>query len=121
MEGQWEVILLTEVEDWYLRLCREEPRIADRVLNAIDLLAALGPQLGRPWVDTLSGSRHHNLKELRPTRSGSHIRILFAFDPGRRAIFLVAGDKRRNWRRWYDVNIPVAEERYDEWLSKEKL
>jgi hypothetical protein len=53
------------------------------------------------------------LKELRPgSAGGSEIRILFAFDPVRRAVLLVAGDKAGNWQRWYDINIPVAERRY---------
>lgn len=53
------------------------------------------------------------MKELRPGSTGStEIRILFAFDPNRRAILLVAGDKSGNWSKWYDDNIPVAEDRY---------
>ncbi|WP_438860658.1 type II toxin-antitoxin system RelE/ParE family toxin [Amycolatopsis solani] len=42
----------------------------------------------------MQGSRLHNLKELRPASAGSsEIRILFAFDPVRRAVLLVAGDE----------------------------
>lgn len=52
------------------------------------------------------------MKEL---RTGS-IRILFAFDPKREAILLVAGNKRDQWTRWYKVAVPVADDRYDEWL-----
>lgn len=117
MDEQWEIILMPEVEEWYLDLCNHEPDIANRILRAIDILAEKGPTLGRPWVDKLAGSRHHNLKELRPTRGGSHTRILFVFDPTRQAILLVAGDKAGNWKRWYDVNIPIAEQRYDNWLN----
>lgn len=32
--------------------------------------------------------------------------MLFAFDPQRKAIFLVAGDKAGKWDKWYRVNIP---------------
>jgi hypothetical protein len=72
-------------------------------------------------VDTVVGSRHNNLKELRPGSSGrSEVRILFAFDPKRRAIFLVAGDKHGQWQRWYKENIPIADDRYDEHLAKLK-
>lgn len=57
--------------------------------------------LGRPLVDRITGSRIHNLKELRPGSSASsEIRILFVFDPERRAVLLVAGDKAGDWRRW---------------------
>ncbi len=77
------------------------------------MLAREGPQLGRPLVDRISGSCRHNLKELRPASAGrTEIRILFVFDPVRRAVLLVAGDKAGNWKRWYDINIPIAEERY---------
>jgi hypothetical protein len=37
------------------------------------------------------------------------VRILFAFDPVRRAVLLAAGDKPSNWRRWYDTAVPLAE------------
>lgn len=58
--------------------------------------------------------RHKNLKELHPGSSGrSEIRILFAFDPRRQAILLVAGDKAGAWKKWYATNIPLAEERLD--------
>jgi hypothetical protein len=60
-----------------------------RVVQALDLLAEEGPGLGRPLVDTIHGSSLANLKELRP----GTVRILFAFDPWRSSILLVAGDK----------------------------
>ena len=66
-------------------------------------------------MDTVVGSRHRNMKELRPGSSGrSELRILFAFDPRREAIMLVAGGKSGEWKRWYRVNIPVADDRLDE-------
>ncbi|MEV6104125.1 type II toxin-antitoxin system RelE/ParE family toxin [Streptomyces sp. NPDC051940] len=86
---------------------------AEQVEDAIDALAAYGPTLGRPLVDRIKGAEQHHLKELRPGSSGSsEIRILFAFDPVRRAVLLVAGDKAGSWNRWYEANIPVAEKRY---------
>ncbi|MGW0889086.1 type II toxin-antitoxin system RelE/ParE family toxin [Micrococcus luteus] len=81
---------------------------------ALEALRADGPSLGRPLVDTLTGARHKNFKELRPDSSGrTEIRILFAFDPCRQAILLVAGDKAGAWKKWYPKNIPLAEERLD--------
>ncbi|MCO5310254.1 MAG: type II toxin-antitoxin system RelE/ParE family toxin [Austwickia sp.] len=65
------------------------------------MLQERGPALGRPLVDTVTASRHRNMKELRPGSSGrSELRILFAFDPKRQAILLVAGDKAGDWQRW---------------------
>lgn len=113
----WEIELHDEVDRWFVDLCREDPVSADRVEEAIDMLAREGPQLGRPLVDRLKGSSLHNLKELRPASAGSsEIRILFAFDPARHALLLVAGDKAGNWQRWYDLNIPIAERRFREHL-----
>ncbi|MBS5918285.1 MAG: type II toxin-antitoxin system RelE/ParE family toxin [Varibaculum cambriense] len=85
-----------------------------QVVAALEILQEHGPALGRPLVDNISGSRHRNMKELRPGSSGkSEIRILFAFDPIRQAILLVAGDKSGQWQRWYRKNIPIADELYD--------
>ncbi|MGH8824559.1 MAG: type II toxin-antitoxin system RelE/ParE family toxin [Jiangellaceae bacterium] len=106
-----EVNLHPEVDAWYLDLDHDT---ANRVEQAIDMLAAEGPGLGRPLVDHVKASRHHNMKELRATTS---VRILFAFDPRREAILLVAGDKRGQWDRWYKTSVPVADDRYDEWLD----
>ena len=112
-EVSWEVLLLEPVNDWFLALCKEDPATADKVEEAIDELAACGPQLGRPLVDRIHGSRIHNLKELRPRVPGtSEIRLLFVFDPAREAIVLVAGDKAGRWSAWYAEAIPLAEERY---------
>jgi len=67
------------------------------------------------------GSRHNNMKELRPGSSGrSELRVLFAFDPDRHAILLVAGDKSGNWQKWYRVNIPLADELLTEHLKRRK-
>jgi hypothetical protein len=114
----WTVILVDEVANWYLGLVNDEPATAELVAAAIDLLEADGPTLGRPLVDSIEGSSIRNLKELRPgSRGRSEIRILFAFDPERQAVLLVAGDKAGNWTRWYDDNIPLAERRFEAWLS----
>src|SRR5690625_126752 len=101
----WEVILLEEVDDWF---CALDAVTGSAVAGAIDYLADKGPAAGRPVVDRVKGSRFHHMKELRP--SGTSIRILFIFDTARRAVLLLAGDKSGRWKRWYDDNIPVAEE-----------
>lgn len=65
----------------------------EQVVAAVELLEEHGPHLGRPLVDSVVGSRHKNMKELRPGSSGrSELRLLFAFDPERSAIILVAGE-----------------------------
>lgn len=92
-----------------------------QVVAAIELLEDRGPQLGRPIVDTVSSSRHRNMKELRPGSSGrSELRVLFAFDPERSAIMLISGDKAGNLTRWYRKNIPVADDLFDDHLRRLK-
>lgn len=92
---------------------------AEALLAAIRVLRDRGPALGRPLVDTIEGSRHKNMKELRPGSTGrSEIRVLFAFDLERQAILLVGGDKSEDWSRWYDVNIPVTDDRFDAHLAR---
>lgn len=87
----------------------------EALLAAIRVLRVEGPNLGRPLVDTVKGSRHPNMKELRPGSTGrTEIRVLFAFDKVRMAILLVGGDKSDNWRGWYREEIPIADERFDE-------
>jgi hypothetical protein len=112
-EVRWEILLLEPVNDWFLALCKDDPLTADKIEEALDELALCGPQLGRPLVDRIHGSKIHNLKELRPRVPGTaEVRLLFVFDPEREAIVLVAGDKAGRWRTWYAEAIPLAEERY---------
>ncbi len=73
--------------------------------------------LGRPYADRLHGSRHHQLKELRPrTNDDSELRVLFAFTTDRRGALLVGGDKATGgqWNAWYERWIPMADDLLDE-------
>lgn len=114
----WEVILVDEVDDWFADLAKEDVDSAELVTAAIDMLEEHGPTLSRPLADRVKGSSRHSMKELRPGSAGSsEIRILYIFDPQRRAILLVASDKEGQWREWYRQNIPMAERRYERWLA----
>ncbi len=102
------------IADWLASLDDDS---REQIVAAIELLEDRGPQLGRPIVDTVTSSRHRNMKELRPGSSGrSELRILFAFDPKRAAIMLIAGNKAGNWVRWYKKNIPLADDLFDDHL-----
>jgi hypothetical protein len=91
--------------------------LQDELLAHAKLLAAFGPDLGRPTVDTLKGSRHTNMKELRFSWNGQVWRVAFAFDPQRQAILLVGGDKGgADQRRFYKRLLAVADARYDDHL-----
>lgn len=74
----WEVEYTDEFEGWWLGLGEGEQ---ESIRVAVDKLEQYGPALGRPLVDTIKGSRHPNMKELRSL--GGNIRVLFAFDPRR--------------------------------------
>lgn len=73
--------------------------------------------LGRPYADTVKGSRHANMKELRTQSLGRPLRTFFAFDPRRAAILLIGGDKTGD-KRFYDRMIPVADRLYDEHVAR---
>ncbi len=91
--------------------------LQDELLAHAKLLAEFGPNLGRPTVDTLKGSQHTNMKELRFSWNGQVWRVAFAFDPHRQAILLVGGDKGgADQRRFYKRLITLADERFDNHL-----
>lgn len=108
----WEVEVTDQFKAWYADLTAEDQLI---VGAAVEILEVEGPSLGRPFVDTIKGARHRNMKELRPTASS--IRVLFAFDPRRMAILLLGGNKRRRWKAFYQEAIPLADDLYDEHLE----
>ena len=92
--------------------------VQDELLAHARLLEVFGPHLGRPRVDTLNGARHANMKELRFAADGGVWRVAFAFDPRRRAILLVCGDKSgRSERRFYKQLLKKADERFDQHLA----
>lgn len=95
--------------------------VQDELLAQAKLLEVFGPALGRPRVDTLNGSRHANMKELRFQVADGVWRVAFAFDPKRQAILLVAGNKAGvSERRFYRQLIKKADERFDAYLDRLK-
>ncbi|PXX68719.1 hypothetical protein DFR70_102404 [Nocardia tenerifensis] len=112
----WDIYQTDEVAAWVAELRRIDPDAAAHVEAAVDVLSEHGPTLGRPLVDTLSGTSLANLKELRPRQT--MIRILFVFDPWRSAILLVGGDKTGQWNAWYQRAIPQAEALYEIYLKE---
>ncbi len=82
------------------------------------VLEEFGPQLGRPRFDALKDTRHANMKELRFSAADGEWRVAFAFDPKRRAILLVAGDKSGgSEKRFYRELIRKADDRFDAHLA----
>ncbi len=115
---EWEIRVTDEWLAWYRTVDRASQAL---IVDAIDRLADSGPSLGRPLVDRITGSRVHNMKELRPASAGrSEIRILFVFDPWRSAILLLGGDKSGSWHGWYEKWLPEAERIYEEYLEERR-
>ena len=101
----------------------EREALPDEVRDKLDavvlLLEQYGPQLGRPYVDTLSGSDHAKMKEIRVSEQGAW-RFALAFDEERNAVVLVGGNKQgKNQKRFYKGLIATADQRLDEWLDAE--
>ena len=95
--------------------------VRTEILALARLLERFGPPSGWPRVDTLNGSRHANMKELRFSAAGGEGRVAFAFDTKRKAILLVAGDKSgANETRFYRELIRKADGRFDGHLARLK-
>jgi len=118
MEVSWVVQIGDEFKPEFLALPED---VQTEVLASSRLLQQFGPQLGRPRVDTLNGSRHANMKELRFSAANGEWRVAFAFDRKRKAILLVAGDKSDvGERQFYRELIRKADERFEAHLARLK-
>jgi len=94
----------------------QEEDLQDKIAASVGLLEEHGPQLRRPYADTLEGSKISNLKELRVQHRGEPYRILYAFDPERQALLLIGGNKAGD-KRWYKRLIPIAEAIFERHLE----
>jgi hypothetical protein len=110
----WDIEYTDEFGDWWAGLGEDEQVSLDM---SVRLLEARGPLLGFPHSSGINGSRHSHMRELRTQHDGRPFRTLYAFDPRRSAILLIGGDKTGD-NRWYDLNILVADQLYDEHLEQ---
>jgi hypothetical protein len=60
----WDLYVTDEVNEWLDHLAVSDQESYALVVAGIEVLAEVGPNLGRPLVDRIKGSRVHNLKEL---------------------------------------------------------
>jgi hypothetical protein len=115
----WAVEIGDEFEPEFDALHRD---VQTEILALARLLQQFGPQLKRPRADTLNGSRYTNMKELRFSAADGEWRIAFAFDPKRKAILLVAGDKSGvGKKRFYHELIRKADHRFEAHLARLKM
>ena len=108
----WTVLRLPEFDEWFESLDDRGRKAMDAPIQA---LAEIGPTLGRPYVDTVYDSEHSNMKELRETNGT--LRAFFAFDPKRRAILLIGGDKSGN-KKFYTQMIRKADKLFSDHLTE---
>ena len=114
----WSVILHEAFDPEYELL---PTSVQDSIAAASMLLMEFGPMPGRPHVDTLAGSAHANMKELRFAADDGVWRVAFAFDPERQAILLIAGDKAGvAQKRFYKAMIAKADKRFVSYLKSIK-
>jgi hypothetical protein len=115
---KWEILFHTDFE---LEFDELNVIVQNECFAHLKLLERFGPSLGRPHVDTLNGSAHVNMKELRFKADNGVWRLAFAFDPQRRAILLVCEDKSGgSEKRFYKDLIKKADIRFDEHLENMK-
>jgi len=114
-EPRWSVEF---ARDFAPELVQMADPVRQRIAALALLLEQFGPQLRRPLVDTLKGSKHPNMKELRFNADGGVWRVAFAFDLRRRAILLVSCDKSGvSKQKFYRRLIDIADRRFDRHLD----
>lgn len=113
---EWEVEYTEEFGAWWSTLNEAEQ---EDVTATVGVLERIGPSLRRPHVGPIVTSRHSNMKELIVQHGGRPYRIFFAFDPRRKAVLLIGGDKTGN-DRFYEEYVPKADKIYDDHLAQLK-
>lgn len=107
-------VLTTELFNKWLE--KQDEATQEKVLAALVVLQRQGPNLGRPFVDTVYDSKFNHMKELRIQHRGKPLRAFFAFDPKRQAIVLCIADKSAT-KRFYKEMILIADQQYQLHLS----
>jgi hypothetical protein len=107
-----EIDFSPEFERWFLGLNDQDTEAAARV---VDLLEARGVALGYPYTSAIVGSAIA-MRELRVQSGGRPLRILYVFDPKRKAFLLLGGEKGDD--RFYQRMIPIAEAIYKRHLAQ---
>jgi hypothetical protein len=106
-----EVVVTEEFKAWYEALSMGEQ---ESVFRVVTLLEARGVSLGYPHSSAIESSRH-GLRELRVQHQGRPYRVLYAFDPDRKAVLLLGGDKGGN-DRFYEQSVPRADTLWERYL-----
>jgi hypothetical protein len=112
----WEVEFTDEFQDWWNMLTERQQ---DDLAYTVRHLMEFGPALGFPHSSKVTSSRYPQMRELRTQSAGRPLRTLYAFNPLRTAVLLIAGDKTGD-DRWYDKFVPIADRLFEEHLNELK-
>jgi hypothetical protein len=113
----WEIVTSESYDAWFQEQTEDDKAV---IRSKAYLLAEYGPNLGRPHADTLKGSKKlANLKELRAQTDAHVFRVAYIFDPERKGLLLIGGDKKgKNQEKFYKDLIKEAEQIYAAYLEK---
>lgn len=103
-----------EFGEWWDTLDEQDRR---QVAMSVRLLEDNGPALGFPHSSQIKGSRHTHMRESRSQSKGRPLRTLYAFDPRRKAILLIGGDKTGQ-DDWYSKYVSLADALYDNHIQE---
>ena len=112
----WDVEVTGEFEAWWNGLNEDEQDSVDFV---VELLVREGPALPYPYSSGIAAAKRHDIRELRIQHRGNPYRVLYVFDPRRHAVLLMGGNKAGD-NRWYEFNVPRAENLYSKYLKELK-
>lgn len=114
----WDVYFTERFEKWLLE---QDIKTQEDILAHIGLLEKKGPNLSRPYADTVKESKFPNMKELRVQSQGNPYRLFFAFNPQREAIILIA-DNKKGWKDsdFYKKMIPLADRIFADVLDEKR-
>ncbi len=111
----WKVKFSPEFQDWFDEI---ELRLQNDTAEHLELIRMFGPQLKRPYADTIKGSQLKNLRELRFRSGTAVIRVFYIFDPERSAVLLIGGDKSGSGDKiFYEKMIDLSESIYGRYLE----
>jgi len=113
----WEIITSDTYDAWFQEQTEDDKIV---IRSRAFLLSEYGPNLGRPYADTLKGSKKlKNLKELRAQTEEHIFRVAYIFNPEQKGLLLTGGDKKgKNQKKFYKDLIREAEQVYAAYLEK---
>lgn len=114
----WNIKQTAEFQEWF---DEADNKLQEAIVEHVELLRQMGPQLARPYADTLKGSSITNLKELRFDSGEKVIRVFYVFDPDRNGVLLIGGNKSSSQgKTFYKDMIDKSEKIYAMYLEERK-